>query len=85
MQTRSADPPSVHGRLPRDAGIRVGKSTLSILRQIKSGVLMSDGSRRYLPATFDGGAYRIKDEDIDTFYADLTADRLARYRREPRT
>jgi hypothetical protein len=75
-QTETLPPQARPGRRVAEAGRRYDISPQTVIRHIRKGVRLSDGSIVRLPATLMPGGYRVRDEDADAFYAKLTRDRL---------
>jgi hypothetical protein len=65
-----------YGRRVVDQARRLDRHPNTLIRHIRTGVLLRDGSRIRLQATVTPGGYRISDADIDVFYGALTRDRL---------
>lgn len=75
-QAEALPPQARPGRRSAEAGRRWDISPQTVIRHIRKGVRLSDGSIIRLPATMMPGGYRVRDEDADAFYARLTRDRL---------
>jgi hypothetical protein len=69
-------PPQPFGRKLVEQARRLETHPNTLIRWIKSGVKLRDGSRLQLRATLTPGGWRLTDSDINMFYSALTADRL---------
>jgi hypothetical protein len=65
-----------YGRRLVEQARRLDTHPNTLIRHVRSGVRLRDGSRLRLRATVTPGGYRIADSDVDLFYTALTADRL---------
>lgn len=71
-----ATPHGQYGRRVAEQARRLGISPATLIRHLRRGSLLLDGSRLRCPATKLPGGYRVRDDDADRYYAALTADRL---------
>jgi hypothetical protein len=76
MSTSPSDPPaSILGRRLVEQARRLGIHPNTLIRHIRKGKKLSDGSIVRPRATVTPGGFYLRDEDLDQFFAILTRDK----------
>src|SRR5690349_17566021 len=74
--TPAEQPTSILGRRLVEQARRLGVHPNTLIRHVRKGKKLSDGRVVRPRATVAPGGYYLRDEDLDEFFATLTADRL---------